>query len=153
MKNKNTKPRVIDFFCGAGGFSEGFRQQGFNVIMGIDYWQPAIDTHNLNHGLKDITKNVLDFWGESSGDVDEINKLPETDVLVGSPSCVSFSMSNKAGKADKTNGIKLIETYLRVVAVKKYKNKSILKAWYMENVPQSKPHIKAEYCRSQPMAY
>ena len=25
---------VIDFFCGAGGFSEGFRQQGFEIAMG-----------------------------------------------------------------------------------------------------------------------
>ncbi|QQS61692.1 MAG: DNA cytosine methyltransferase [Candidatus Moraniibacteriota bacterium] len=142
---KNKKIRVIDFFCGAGGFSEGFRQQGFDVIMGVDNWQPAIDTHNLNHGLKDTTKNVLDFWGKSSGDVSEINKLPPAEVLIGSPSCVSFSMSNKAGKADKTHGIRLIEAYLRVVAVKKHEADSTLKAWYMENVPQSRTHVKIKY--------
>lgn len=51
--------KVIDFFCGAGGFSEGFRQQGFKVIKGIDNWQLAIDTHNLNHNLNDTVKNVL----------------------------------------------------------------------------------------------
>ena len=51
--------QVIDFFCGAGGFSEGFRQQGFEIVMGIDNWQLAIETHNLNHNLHDETKDVL----------------------------------------------------------------------------------------------
>lgn len=137
--------RVIDFFCGAGGFSEGFRQQGFNIVTGIDRWQPAIDSHNLNHGLNDTTKNVMDFWSQNTADVEEINKILNTEFIIGSPSCVSFSMSNKAGKADKTSGVQLIEAYLRVVAVKKHQRKSILKAWYMENVPKSKEHIKRQY--------
>ena len=35
---------VIDFFCGAGGFSEGFRQQGYeDNVAGYDHWKPAID--------------------------------------------------------------------------------------------------------------
>ena len=86
--------RVIDFFCGAGGFSEGFRQQGFSIVMGIDYWQPAVNSHNLNHDLSDTVKNVLDFWGNDSSDVEEIEKLDDVEILIGSPSCVSFSMSN-----------------------------------------------------------
>ena len=146
IKNRQIgKIRVVDFFCGAGGFSEGFRQQGFDVIKGIDFWQPAIDSHNLNHNLSDFTKNVLDFWSEDSVDVEEINKIPNSEFIIGSPSCISFSMSNKSGKGDKTLGIKLIESYLRVVAVKKHQKKSILLNWYMENVPKSKNHIKTEY--------
>ena len=109
------KPQVIDFFCGAGGFSEGFRQQGFNIVMGIDNWLPAIETHNLNHNLNDVVKDVLDF--ES---IEEINALPNTEVIVGSPPCVLFSLSNKGGKADKTLGIRLIESFLRVIAIKKH---------------------------------
>ena len=141
--------RVIDFFCGAGGFSEGFRQQGFSVVKGIDFWQPAIDTHNLNHGLDDSVKNILDFWGADSSDVEEIENLEDTEFLVGSPSCVSFSLSNRAGKADKTEGVRLIEAYLRVIAVKKHKAHSILKAWYMENVPRSRDFIREQYTFEQ----
>ena len=137
--------KVIDFFCGAGGFSEGFRQQGFSIIKGIDFWQNALDSHNLNHHLNDTIQNVLDFWGKSSDDVTDAIKLPEAEVIIGSPSCVSFSMSNRAGKADKTDGVKLIKAFLRVIAIQKSKPNSVLKAWYMENVPESQSHIKAQY--------
>jgi len=137
--------RVVDFFCGAGGFSEGFRQQGFEVIQGIDFWQPAVETHNLNHNLDDSAKNVLDFWSDNAADISEIDQVRNTEFIIGSPSCVSFSMSNKSGKGDKTLGIKLIEAYLRFIAVKKHQTDSILLGWYMENVPQSKNFIKSEY--------
>lgn len=140
---------MIDFFCGAGGFSEGFRQQGYEIIRGIDFWRPAIETHNLNHGLQDEVKDVLDFWSEDSGDVEEIEKLEDVEVLVGSPSCTSFSMSNRAGKADKSEGMHLIEAFLRVVAVKKHKRGSILLAWYMENVPKSRLYMLPEYTFDQ----
>jgi len=130
----------IDFFCGAGGFSEGFRQQGFKPTRGIEMWKQAINTHNLNFGLNDTVKNVLDFE-----DDDEIEKLEDSEILLGSPPCVSFSMANKAGKADKSLGIRLIEAYLRVVAVKKHKEGSKLVAWYMENVPNSRNFVQEEY--------
>lgn len=133
--------RVIDFFCGAGGFSEGFRQQNFEIVMGVDNWKPAIQTHNLNHNLNDVTRNVLDF----ENNVELINALPNTEVIIGSPPCVNFSMSNRAGKADKSLGVRLIEAYLRVVAVKKHQPNSILKAWLMENVPNSRNYVKESY--------
>jgi len=134
------KPKVIDFFCGAGGFSEGFRQQGFDIVMGIDNWLSAIETHNLNHNLNDVVKDVLDF--ES---IEEINALPNTEVIVGSPPCGLFSLSNKGGKTDKTLGIQLIESFLRVIAIKKHQPSSILVAWFMENVPNSKNYIRPTY--------
>lgn len=132
---------VIDFFCGAGGFSEGFRQQGFNTVLGIDKWQPAINTYNHNFGQDFKAKDVLDFYNS----IDEINLLPDTQVILGSPPCVSFSNSNMSGKADKTLGLKLTESFLRVVAVKKFQKNSTLKAWFMENVANSKKHLKKVY--------
>lgn len=144
-KNNDLELTVIDFFCGWGGFSEGFRQQGFKVLMGIDHWQPAIDTHNLNHWLSDGTKSVLDFWSEDSGDVAQIESLPDSTCIIWSPPCVSFSSSNKSWKADKTLWIRLIEAYLRVVAVKKHKPNSKLRAWFMENVPNSRKYVWPEY--------
>mgnify|MGYP000262077964 CR=1 FL=1 len=135
------KLKVVDFFCGAGGFSEGFRQMGFEIIKGYDNWKPAIDTYNHNFGLNCETKNILDF--ECS--IEEINKIPDTEIILGSPPCVSFSSSNKSGKADKSLGVKLTETFLRIVAVKKHKPNSTLKAWFMENVVNSKRYLQTEY--------
>ncbi|PJB00998.1 MAG: DNA cytosine methyltransferase [Ignavibacteria bacterium CG_4_9_14_3_um_filter_36_18] len=135
------KLTVIDLFCGAGGFSEGFRQAGFDIIMGIDSWHPAIATFNHNFGLDCKTKNILDF--ENS--IDEIEELPDTDVIIGSPPCVTFSHSNNSGKADKGSGILLTKVFLRIVAIKKFKKNSILKAWFMENVTNSKEHLYDQY--------
>jgi len=136
-----SKPTVIDIFCGAGGFSEGFRQQGFEIKMGIDSWLPAIETFNLNFGLSSKTKNVLDF----KDSIKEIEALPDTDVIIGSPPCVAFSNSNISGKADKASGVTLTEIFLRIVAVKKYKKNSKLKVWYMENVSNSVDYLNAVY--------
>ena len=33
-----SKLRVLDFFCGGGGFSEGFRQMGYEILYGYDSW-------------------------------------------------------------------------------------------------------------------
>ena len=136
----NKRLTLIDFFCGAGGFSEGFRMAGFDVIMGIDNWQPAVITHNINHGLNDSVRNILDFE-----DINEINKLPNSDVIIGSPPCVLFSLSNHGGNADKDLGVRLIRAFYRVIAVKKHQKGSILKAWLMENVPNSRNYVDSSY--------
>ena len=123
------KLKVVDFFCGAGGFSEGFRQMGYEIIYGYDHWRPAVDTFNHNFSVKCQPKNILDF----KNSIDEIDQIPDTEVIIGSPPCVSFSSSNKSGNADKSLGVDLTETFLRIVAVKKHQPHSILKAWLMEN--------------------
>lgn len=132
--------RVIDFFSGAGGFSEGFRQAGFKIILGIDKWKSAIDTFNLNFDLSCDPKDILDF-----SSTEEIEQLPDTEIIIGSPPCVSFSNSNKSGNGDKKLGIKLTKIFLKIIAVKKHKNNSILKAWFMENVVNSKYYLKEVY--------
>lgn len=135
------KLRVVDFFCGAGGFSEGFRQMGYEIVQGYDYWKPAVDTFNHNFSLKGEAKNILVF----KDSIDEINNIPDTEIIIGSPPCVSFSSSNKSGKADKSLGVELTESFLRIVAVKKYQPNSILKAWFMENVVNSKSYLRTSY--------
>ena len=139
-KKLKNKLKVIDFFCGAGGFSEGFRQMGYEIVQGYDHWRPAIETYNHNFGTNSTIKNILDFKN-----IEEIEVLPNTDVIIGSPPCVSFSSSNKSGKADKSLGVQLTECFLRIVAVKKHQKNSTLKAWFMENVVNSKRYLQPEY--------
>ncbi len=132
---------VIDLFCGAGGFSEGFRQEGFIIKLGVDNWQPAIDTFNHNFNLHCDVRNILEFQDS----IDAIESLPDTDIIIGSPPCVSFSHSNISGKADKSSGVLLTEIFLRIVAVKKFKKNSKLKAWFMENVTNSRNYLSDYY--------
>ena len=132
--------KVADFFCGAGGFSEGFRQKGFDVSFALDNWKPAVETHDLNHPkCNAVLMDIIEL--DTPEKIDQI--VPDVDIIIGSPPCIAFSGSNKAGKADKSLGIKLIETYLRIIAWKK--NKGGLKYWILENVPNSGKYIKEEY--------
>jgi DNA (cytosine-5)-methyltransferase 1 len=41
---------AIDFFCGAGGLTEGLRQAGLRVLAGVDNDQMLAPTYEANHG-------------------------------------------------------------------------------------------------------
>ena len=135
----NEKLTVADFFCGAGGISEGFRQKGFEVVFAMDYWEPAIETHQKNHPEADHV--LMDIKNMDADEIDEY--IPDVDVIVGGPPCQNFSRSNKAGKADKSEGLHLIEHFLRIVAWKM--EHGDLKYWAMENVPPTANHLKDKY--------
>lgn len=79
--------KVIDTFCGAGGFSEGFKQAGFEIILGIDNWDTACESFKLNHDC--------DIWNK---DIKEVETLPKCDILIGSPP-LSRMECWKAGEA------------------------------------------------------
>lgn len=136
--------RVADFFCGGGGFSEGFRQAGFQLVFAVDKWLPAVKTYRGNKpGVKVLQDDVIRISELPDKEFNEL--VPDTEVIIGSPPCQSFSHSNKSGNADKTLGIKLIKAYLRIIARKKFKDNSVLKYWVLENVPAVKKYIQDEY--------
>lgn len=133
--------RILDLFCGAGGFSEGLRHAGFKPELGIDSWAPAVYTYSANQNVKAKKVDVLTI----ANSVESIEQLPNTELIVGGPPCVSFSNSNKSGYADKSLGIELIQAFFRIVAVKKHRKNSVLKGWVMENVPKARAHIPKEF--------
>lgn len=136
--------RVVDFFCGAGGFSEGFRQAGFQIVFAVDKWEPAVTTYKGNKpGVNVIQDDVIRISRLPDREFNEL--LPDSEVIIGSPPCQAFSHSNKSGNADKSLGIELIEAYLRIIARKKFNPNSILIYWVLENVPNVKEYIKKEY--------
>ncbi len=139
IKVNDSKPKVADLFCGAGGFSEGFRQKGFSLAYGLDHWWPAIKTSRYNHpGARYEYKNILEL------DVERSDKtLLDVEVLLASPPCVSFSRSNRMGKADKTEGIELIEKTMGLIAY--LREHGSLKYWVVENVPNARKYIRNRY--------
>lgn len=142
---------VVDLFCGAGGFSEGFHQAGFKILRAYDIWEPAIRTHNKNHDSGESPIAIrYDVYKLSTlkDDLFEI-EVPDSDIIIGSPPCVAFSNSNKSGKANKDLGIKLLKSFLRIVARKKFKENSILKYWMLENVQNIEKYIQESYTMSE----
>lgn len=115
--------RVADFFCGAGGFSEGFRQMGYKIVYGMDLWPSAVDTFRKNFPNVNVPDpiNVLEI---------KMGDLPDVDVVIGGPPCTFFSSSNKGGNGDFRSGMKLVRRFLRIV------EELNPKWWVMENVPR-----------------
>lgn len=114
--------RCVDLFCGAGGFSEGFRQAGVQVIQGFDLWAPAFVTHKKNHG--DPGGGIRDVLALGP------TGIPTADILIGSPPCTEFSFSNRGGGGDLEAGLLLVRRFLRLV------HELRPKWWVMENVPR-----------------
>ena len=38
------KYQVIDLFSGCGGFSYGFQSNNYEVVLGVDNWDKALET-------------------------------------------------------------------------------------------------------------
>jgi DNA (cytosine-5)-methyltransferase 1 len=98
-------PRVLDIFCGAGGFSEGFRQAGFSIECGIDFDQQAILTYSHNfHKAKALKWDLHQPIGESCAEFKSVSKAG-IDVIVGGPPCQGFSIAGKRVLDDPRNSL------------------------------------------------
>ena len=110
----DSRPTVIDLFCGAGGLSEGFRQAGYRVLFGSDIDPVFGETFSRSHygaafSAKPIqslsSAEILSETGLSKG---------QLDVLVGGPPCQGYSVYNHGrGEHDPRAG--LFREYLRIV--------------------------------------
>ncbi|WP_208458407.1 DNA (cytosine-5-)-methyltransferase [Burkholderia multivorans] len=110
----DSRRRVLDLFCGAGGLSYGFeRAGGFVTVGGIDLLPDRIATFTANHehavGLAgDIRETSPALIREAVGDVD---------VIVGGPPCQGFSSIRPfrtLTETDRRNN--LVEHYVLMLA-------------------------------------
>lgn len=112
---------VGDLFCGAGGFSEGFRQAGLVTKWAVDFWKPAILTYQKNHPETRVYAEDIESF--------PIENLPPVDIVIGSPPCTQFSPANRGGNGDKQEGLALARRFFDVVQRLKPRY------WILENVP------------------
>lgn len=107
--------RCVDLFCGAGGFSLGFENAGFEILAASDYHETACKTYyeNLGHPCLEIdvarlaedVQPLLDTGGFAPGDID---------VVVGGPPCKGFSTAGIFNTDDPRTS--LLNKYIDVLA-------------------------------------
>lgn len=109
--------KVIDLFCGCGGFSLGFEPH-FDLVYALDNWDIACKSYEANFPNVDVDcRDALQI---------KPSEIPHTDVIIGSPPCQDFS-SAKMGNREPD--LSLVKWFLSVIEFHKPK------CWIMENVP------------------
>jgi DNA (cytosine-5)-methyltransferase 1 len=91
---KKSYPTATDMFCGAGGSSQGATNGGCQVVMAMNHWSLAVETHNTNFPNTD--HDCADISGSDP------RRYPSTDLLICSPECTAHSLSK--GKKRKNLG-------------------------------------------------
>ena len=119
--------RVIDLFCGAGGFSLGAHLAGFRTVLAVD--KDSILTSAFTRNFP-TTKLLLADLSLASGEM----LLSEAGLtaggnfgIIGGPPCQGFSLMGKRRLSDTRN--ELLHHYFRLVAEMRPK------FFIMENVP------------------
>ena len=132
--SKYKAPRLIDFFCGAGGLSLGFVQEGFQIDLANDNDDVCIETYKYNH--PEIPENKI-IKGDIRKIVDHIEDFIEEDIdiVVGGPPCQGFSSANKQRIIDDPRN-ELYKYYIKAV------EKIVPKFVVMENVRGMLPYAE-----------
>lgn len=86
--------KVLDLFCGTGGFSKGFEnfdQCDFEVIYGIDLLPTSVETFKLNHKRAfGISGDIRRYKKTEVAEKIKVNR-GDVSVIVGGPPCQGFS--------------------------------------------------------------
>lgn len=124
MMSKKSKSTVIDLFCGAGGFSEGFKLAGYEVLLGLDCIGTFVETFTLNNEkAKAICEDIREI---TANDIKKKIGRRKVDVVVGGPPCQGFSMAGRRDSKDPRNS--LFMEFVRII------DKLKPKYFAMENV-------------------
>ncbi|MDD9815735.1 MAG: DNA (cytosine-5-)-methyltransferase [Gammaproteobacteria bacterium] len=121
-RTAKTPGNVVDLFCGAGGLSYGFFQEGFNIVAGVDLDQAcryAFQENNQSAFYAKDIRNVTGAWLKSI-------KWGRPRVLAGCAPCQPFSIYNPKNKDSQW---KLLQEFARLV------EETLPDVVTMENVP------------------
>lgn len=111
---KITEFRILDLFCGAGGFSFGMHQNShFKTLVALDFNEEAANTFKKNMPEAEVvTGDITDTDVKSL--IIEKSKAVGINMIIGGPPCQGFSMKGKKlGLEDERNF--LFKEYLKLV--------------------------------------
>src|SRR5947207_1243275 len=85
------KISVVDVFCGIGGLSYGFVNEGFDVVAGIDSDESCRYAYETNIGAKFVQADIGDF---KKRQIEELygTRRSKYRVLIGCAPCTPFSI-------------------------------------------------------------
>lgn len=111
--NDKQSPTVADFFCGAGGMSLGFHQNGYKIVLANDIEEVCTETYSLNH--YEIPKNRI-LNDDIKNIIENIENIvsEKVNVVIGGPPCQGFSMANRQRIIDDPRNI-LYKYYVKGV--------------------------------------
>lgn len=108
------KLQMVDLFCGAGGLSLGFTQEGFVTALANDIEECCVDTYAHNHPETPRDHIVLGDIRLVMDHLEELLKDKEIDIVVGGPPCQGFSMANRQRLIDDPRN-HLYKNYVEIV--------------------------------------
>ena len=111
--NRNS-PKIIDLFCGAGGLSLGFTQEGFVTVVANDIQECCVDTYAHNHPEVPINNVILGDINNVILDIENLVGNQKIDIVIGGPPCQGFSMANRQRLIDDPRN-HLYKSYVEVV--------------------------------------
>lgn len=120
---------VVDLFCGIGGLTHGFVQEGFNVVAGIDADSSSQYAYEKNNHAKFILKDIQSI---ESREIENLYPKGSIKILVGCAPCQPFSRYTNR-KSEDSNW-KLVQSFAKLIKGVKPHIVS------MENVPELANH-------------
>jgi len=121
---------VVDLFCGAGGLSHGFYQEGYRIAAGIDVDEACRYPFEANNEAPFVRRSVAEL---TAAELEEEFTPGEPTILVGCAPCQPFS---KYSQGREDSRWQLLEDFARLIRECRPDIVS------MENVPRL-PHFKA----------
>lgn len=114
IEEEKFSPNIVDFFCGAGGLSLGFVQEGFKINFANDIEPSCVETYQFNHPTVPkenvICKNIDDILE----DVSKYQRFENVDLVIGGPPCQGFSTANRQRIIDDPRN-KLYKSFVKAV--------------------------------------
>jgi len=88
------RPLAADLFCGAGGLSLGLAQAGFEVVLGVDNDDEALETHRAYHLGLSVDWDLADE--AVIGRVATLIRETGITLVAGGPPCQPFSRAGRS---------------------------------------------------------
>ncbi|MGD2181597.1 DNA cytosine methyltransferase [Lusitaniella coriacea] len=102
MARDRGRPVAVDLFAGAGGFSLGVEQAGFEVVVAVESDPVHAAVYAFNFPQTQVLRvDVTQLSGEQLQNA----VAQEIDLLFGGPPCQGFSVMGKHNPKDDRNGL------------------------------------------------